>query len=71
MRVWVMECGCYAERYFAGVYATAEAAMRAWDESHNKDQRYHWEMETFAVGGWTNEGDWEDAVRIFETEVRS
>jgi len=27
MDVWIVECGCYNERYIGGVYATLEAAI--------------------------------------------
>lgn len=62
MKVYLVECGVYAERWIAGVYATAELAMEAHPDPS-------WRVNDY--GYWVNDDDMDRAKAIYEYEVQS
>ena len=77
MKVYVVECGCYADSYIDGIYATLEAAKRANPVpvergSRDKIRDGGWQMvgESLEEDAWWDNGyDWGYAATIREYEV--
>lgn len=84
--VYLLETGCYEDRYVSGVYATPEAAMKAWSPTRPDGSRgvygreygkragdpwpYEWSGPD-EDGHYTFGADWEDAATIMPYEVES
>jgi hypothetical protein len=62
LKVYVVECGVYAERYIAGVYRTLEAAKADW--ATGKDG-----WRDLSDNEWDNGLDMSDAVLITSFDV--
>ena len=69
MKVWIAEKGCYSDRGIAGVYATAEIAMKHLDRPGSNWRYETWGWEGREWSQWTNGLDWDDLVDITEAEV--
>jgi len=79
MKVYILETGCYEDRYTHGIYSTPEKAMAAWhpDPSkswHSAGYSYTWggrekDDDDGVDYGWEFDADWEDAARVREYEV--
>lgn len=75
MKVYVVERGCYEERYVAGIYSSVEAALAAHPlprEGVNKgpgsaERPGGWQ--STGDGRWSNGLDWDEAESITEMEV--
>ena len=68
MKVYVVEQGCYSDRWVVGVWADVEKAKasfksKGWTVS---DPR---ETHPDACRSWNNGLDWDDAIYIYEMEV--
>ena len=84
MKVYVLETGCYDQRWIEGVYATPEAAMAAHSPKRPNDYRgergreygkaagkpwsYEWSGPNKS-GGWHFGADWDDAAHITPYEI--
>lgn len=60
MNVWILEVGCYNDRYVKGVYATREAAIAAGPGGTWKPHG----AENDALGAWGNDLDWDLAGTV-------
>lgn len=79
--VYVLEVGCYEERYIAGVFATAELAMEQHAPKRSDDYRgikiresgerwsYEWSGPD-EEGGHRFGADWEDSADVTRYEVK-
>ena len=64
VKVYVVEMGCYSDRYVVGVYATLEGARAATPGEEWEPWKDVWTRDT-----WTNELDCDDHARITEYGV--
>lgn len=74
MKVYIAECGVYAEQYVEGVYATAQAAMDAHpvstaDAARERDRGRKAGWSKTRDGVWDNGCDYALAVVVTEYEV--
>ena len=79
MKVYLVEFGCYADRWIAGVYATPEAAMAANPPPREGIEGDFKKGQCERPGGWrqvepghwSNGLDWADHAVIDEFEVEA
>jgi hypothetical protein len=73
VKVYIVEMGCYSDRYVEGVYATAELAMAANPIPDEIPSRYRTKSPAawreHPDGRWTNGLDWDMAGEIWEATV--
>lgn len=74
-KVYVVEVGCYSDRYIAGVYSTPEAAMAAHpipERMHRSDtiegREPEWKKDPESES-WSNGLDWGSAASIDAYEL--
>ena len=84
MKVYVLETGCYSDKYVVGVFATPEAAMAArpvrpnaqkasWvDKVGWREDASHFDEDGYGgrLPTWSNGCDWSDLACIEEYEVQ-
>ena len=84
MKVYLLETGCYEDRWVEGVYATPEAAMAAHSPKRPEDHRgvmgheyrewagrpWSYEWAETDDGKWSFGADWDHpaTIRVFEVE---
>jgi len=74
MKVYVLEFGCYSDRWISGVFDSLEAAKAAADERAAASYRplvNEWTEDTYEFRVATNNHDMDDAATIYELPVRS
>lgn len=69
--VWIVEVGCYDERYIQGVYSSPEAAIIANPlPTHDRITVLRlggWQQDEH--GEWDNGLDWSDAARCYRLTI--
>ena len=77
MKVYLLECGVYEDRYVKGVFSSSEKAMAAWHPapgpasgnkfSANEPGPYQWRKDD--EDSWTFDADYYDSASIIERTV--
>lgn len=77
--VWVVENGCYSDRYLSGVYESIEAVIAAYPvtsrgdtPSTNASYLYRpggWQPDEYEPDRWSNGLDWSDFLQATRHKV--
>lgn len=72
MKVWILERGCYEEKYVVGLYVSSDLAIRenpvVIGPKTTVIRPGGWQQDK--SGNWDNGLDWSQAERLFAMEVR-
>ena len=78
--VWVVENGCYSDRYLSGVYESIEAVVAAYPAKSRGDKASDsasylyrpggWQQDEHDPDRWDNGLDWDDFLRATRHKVR-